>query len=362
MKKKIFALICLAITVVMCFSSCTVLTRITSLFDKGGNTNSANEGDPNCTHLWSNGYVDTECETSKDAVLKTECYFCGKQLFTDIRTTITEEEFENIFNFEYMLPNYSVMITECYNDDFSEKYYLVSDQNYAHLWSEYSNQFMYDSLEGFNYGDNANNTYEYILDFSEYFFVDYPFEEFTYDEEQKCYVYTTNETFPVDDGYVEGTVTVKLYFKDGHYLGYYIKEEAYTGESACWSETIIDTGNTTTAGSSAISDLFDLLASNGCENAQFAIDSSCVTRDVSAEELINALSTEANLAYFYSNDSSKQYTFHIFPTDADIDFIYQFGDNPHRTDADFLSNLPCELVVEVENSEIIAIKLYKAKF
>lgn len=321
MKKKILALICLAITVVMCFSSCTVLTRITSLFDKGGNTNSANEGDPNCTHLWSNGYVDTECETSKDAVLKTECYFCGKQLFTDIRTTITEEEFENIYNNEFLLPNFTIMYVEKDSSE-DEIFYELADENGVCGWDKEEGFFRFQiGSDGSSEGDTANNYYVEALDYigvDEYFFAEYPFELFSYDENQKCYVYSMNDRIIVDYDFITGNrteadavVTMKLYFRDGHFLSFEYDAKAEGYEPIQFVGMVIDIGNTSTSISQRyINEIREIIDSGSYSDATFACDNAA--RQITADDIdsiLSNLATSENFEMFIAENGENSYYF-----------------------------------------------------
>lgn len=354
MKKKFLALICLMITVVMCFSSCGIITRITSLFDKDGKNNGANEGDPDCVHLWSNGYVDTECETSKDAVLKAECCLCGKQNFTDIRTTITDEEFANMFNNEYLLPNFTIMYVEkSVHED--EIWYELADGNAVHSYSYQAstNEFIYycESDGSSDEGDTANTYYPEALGYTinEYFFEEYPFELFKYDDNQKCYVYTTNTAFDPTTGTlieVDAVTTIKLYFRDGHFLALDLTTEEDGYEPEQFVGMVIDIGNTSTAnGETFANEILEIVNSNSYDSATFYCTSA--TSEITANDITNILTTLVTSESFYRCYEEIGYQTY-----------YYFDNYSSTTSVSFLNNQNCYLrSVVVQDGKITSISL-----
>lgn len=235
MKNKTSLLLSVILMLALLLTSCSSLSK-----DKN-DKNDSTKDEENCVHYWINGEIDTECETTRDAVLRVECRFCRKKVETDIRTTITEEEYLSAFSLEHLYPNFTAVrfiLDEYTVDDRwdeTETSYSVCDENgwYVYEYDEYGSystqEWILEEIEEVNdYEGTSYITYE-----DSYRFLP-SFEELVYDEERKCYVGTKQINYE--------EITFELYFNEGRILAVTeIWEE--DGKMYGCTEMLLDVGN-----------------------------------------------------------------------------------------------------------------------
>ena len=362
MKKKLLALICLTFAVVMCLSSCTILTRFTSIFDKGDKINSENEGDPNCIHLWSNGSIDTECDTSKDAVFTKECYYCGEKVSKDIRTTVTEEEYNSAFLFENPPTNFTI---EYYEYDSSIGFenvrgYYLSDGTALNAWYDLhpSNEASYFSYftfkndyDGFDDSEDIffeayteTMLYNILPPGSEYedFYTEFPFDALTYDEKEKCYCLIYNETTNIRNEY-------KLYFMDGEFLAFYQEYiDLRSTEKYVLACMFIDKGNTSIEKPEDYAgELSKLVNDKKFQNADISYDEDWqeeyYSRD-SVYELLSELSAKDIYQYQVHSEKDNNLIVYIFSKE-----LAEPTNPTYKSDG--------EIVVYIENGKISSMEI-----